>query len=292
MKYYVTHTTRYQYSETVPLGHNQTHLVPRSFTRQRCMSNRLLIQPVPMNTEQWTDFFGNPVHFFALEEEHRELTIAAYSEVEVYSPSYPAPAVTPPWEDVRADLARPRGPLLLDAAQFTYDSPYVQRDPMLGKYAETSFPPRRPLLEAALDLNARIFREFKYDPTATCVNTPPREVFEKRRGVCQDFAHLAIACLRTLGLAARYVSGYLLTDPPQGQPRLIGADASHAWLAVFCPGFGWLDLDPTNNQMPAMRHVTLGWGRDYGDISPIKGLFLGGGQHTMSVAVDVTPVVD
>ncbi len=152
-----------------------------------------------------------------------------------------------------------------------------------------SFTPGRPLLEAALDLTGRIFHEFKYDPTATSVSTPTMEVFEKRRGVCQDFAHLEIGCLRSLGLAARYVSGYLLTDPRPGQPRLVGADASHAWLSVFCPGHGWVDLDPTNNVIPALRHVTVAWGRDYGDVCPIKGVFLGGGSHWMTVAVDVVP---
>ena len=152
-----------------------------------------------------------------------------------------------------------------------------------------SFTPNRPILDAALELNGRIYGDFKYDLTATSLNTPTSELFRTRRGLCQDFAHLLITCLRSLGLAARYVSGYLLTTPPPGQPKLVGSDASHAWVSVFCPGKGWVDLDPTNNQIPQLGHITLGWGRDYSDVSPVKGVFLGGGDHRMCVSVDVAP---
>ena len=179
------------------------------------------------------------------------------------------------------------------APQFTFESPLIRFIDEARDYALRSFAPGRPLLEAALDLTARIFREFKYDPTASCVNTPTEEILRKRRGVCQDFAHLEITCLRSLGLAARYVSGYLLTDPPAGQPKLVGADASHAWLSIYCPQQNcWFDLDPTNNQIPQVRHVTLAWGRDYSDVCPINGIFLGGGDHRMYVSVDVAPTPD
>jgi transglutaminase-like putative cysteine protease len=287
MKYHVSHITTYRYSEPVPLGHNETHLTPRRFERQDCLDSRFSVMPAPAILQTRTDYFGNPVIFFALEEEHAKLTVTATSVVELFEPRWPAGPSTPAWETVRAALAAPADAAALAAALFRFDSPYARRHPRLAEYAGQSFTPGRPLLDAALDLTARIHGQFRYDPAATSVNTPILDVFEKRRGVCQDFAHLEIACLRSLGLAARYVSGYLSTDPPAGQERLVGADASHAWSSLYCPGVGWLDLDPTNNQMPALRHVTIAWGRDYGDVCPIKGVFIGGGHHGMSVAVDV-----
>ncbi len=289
MRDHVEHITTYHYSEPASLGHNMTHLAPRSCEHQRCLFHRLVIEPAPRSMRSHTDYFGNQVDYFTLEEEHTELAIVASSEVDVRGTDSPPPEQTPPWETVRDQLAAAADETALFNSQFTFDSPCVRRDDVLGQYAGLSFTRGRPVLAAALDLTLRIHRDFKYDPSATAVNTPTREVFDKRRGVCQDFAHLQIACLRSLGLAARYVSGYLLTDPPTGQPRLIGADASHAWLSLYGPGYGWVDLDPTNNQIPAIRHVTLGWGRDYGDVAPIQGVFLGGGQHSMSVAVDVVP---
>jgi len=286
MKYEVTHRTTYRYSEPVTLGHNSAHLTPRTLDRQRCLSNRLVILPTPSCLRSWTDYFGNHATYFAVEEEHRELSVTAVSEVAMETPP-PAPTMTCAWEVARDGLWQNCDAVDLAAAPYAFDSPCVVRDERLASYASMSFTPGRPLLEAALDLTARIHRDFRFDPAATSVSTPTMEVFEKRRGVCQDFAHLQIGCLRSLGLAARYVSGYLLTDPRPGQPRLVGADASHAWLGVFCPGHGWVDLDPTNNVIPQMRHVTVAWGRDYGDVCPIKGVFLGGGVHCMTVAVDV-----
>lgn len=289
MKYRVRHTTTYRYSEPASLGHNEAHLAPRDFTGQHCIYHRLTIDPPPTAQRNRRDYFGNRVEYFTLEEEHRQVSVTAESEVELSPRPVPAADATPAWEDVVRSLAAPGDAGLVAASQFVYDSPYARHDDALAEYAAVSFTPSRPVLEAALELTMRIYREFRYDPTATQVNTPVAEVFRKRRGVCQDFAHLEIACLRSLGLAARYVSGYLLTDPPPGQPKLVGADASHAWVSVFCGGAGWVDLDPTNNQIPALRHVTIGWARDYGDICPIKGVFLGGGQHSMAVAVDVAP---
>jgi transglutaminase-like putative cysteine protease len=292
VKYTISHTTTYRYSEAVPLGHNEACLTPRNSPWQRCRMNLIAIRPLPNALQHWTDYFGNRVSYFTVEEDHQELSVHAQSEVEVFEPEYPAPSATPAWENVRSALAAAADPDALAASLFRFASTYVTVHQQLADYALPSFTPQRPLWEAALDLCGRIFTEFKYDPAATCVSTPTLEVLKLRRGVCQDFAHLAIGCLRSLGLAARYVSGYLLTDPPPGQPKLIGADASHAWLSVFCPGAGWLDLDPTNNQAPGRRHVTLAWGRDYGDVCPIRGLVLGGGQHSMTVAVDVTPNAD
>jgi transglutaminase-like putative cysteine protease len=187
-------------------------------------------------------------------------------------------------------LPHDRTPASLDAYQFVFESPRIRPSAEFAKYAAPSFQPGRPFVEALLDLTARIYKEFKFDSKATSVRTPAEEVLKKRRGVCQDFAHLQIACLRSLNLPARYVSGYLRTYPPPGRPRLIGADASHAWVSAYCPGLGWMDVDPTNNVVPSYNHIMLAWGRDYGDVSPLRGVIVGGRDHTLKVAVDVEPV--
>jgi transglutaminase-like putative cysteine protease len=290
VKYRVRHITCYSYHGLVPLCQNQAYLSPRVFDRQQCELSKVTVQPEPIETHAWTDYFGNSALYFAVDVPHDELTVTAESIVKVTAPKLPAPAATPPWEHARDATAKS---LTDKAAQFTFESPLIRFIDEAYDYALPSFAPGRPLLEAVLDLTGRIFREFKYDPTASCVNTPTEETLRKRRGVCQDFAHLEITCLRSLGLAARYVSGYLLTDPPPGQQKLVGADASHAWLSVYCPQQNcWFDLDPTNNQIPQIRHVTLAWGRDYSDVCPIKGVFLGGGDHRMYVSVDVAPTPD
>jgi transglutaminase-like putative cysteine protease len=217
--------------------------------------------------------------------------VSARSLVEVLAVEPGAePELSPPWEDVREAFSpgvrAPAG----DAVEFEHASTYIALAPELAEFARASFTPRRPLLAAAVDLMHTIHREFRFDPSATTITTPVSRVLVERRGVCQDFAHLQISCLRSLGLPARYVSGYLLTDPPPGQPRLTGADASHAWLSVYCPRSGWVDLDPTNDVLPSVRHVTLAWGRDYGDVSPLRGVILGGAQHELEVGVSVVPL--
>ncbi|WP_254513604.1 transglutaminase family protein [Anatilimnocola floriformis] len=292
MKYKVTHTTIYDYSDAVPVCHNEIRLWPRDHRRQVCLQHRLRVRPEPAHTDHRTDYFGNHAGQFAIEQPHNRLTVTAVSQVQVTPPEVPAPSSTPPWEDIRDRFAIGQPPWWLEARQFVLDSPYVQASSALRALAEPSFTPGRPWLEAVLDLTRRIYTEFKYDPAATNVNTALETVLRIRRGVCQDFAHLQIGCLRSLGLPARYVSGYLLTQPPPGQPRLVGADASHAWVAAFCPEAGWIDFDPTNNVIPGVGHVTLAWGRDYGDVCPIKGVVVGGGQHRMRVAVDVAPMLD
>lgn len=288
MQYRVRHSTTYDYADAVPLCQNQAHLTPRNFARQNCLFSRLNIAPAPVTLDRWRDYFGNVMHYFSVEELHRQLVITAESIVERLPAAYPAPDDTPPWESVRDAVAAGADADCLAAAHFTFESPFVRFLPQAKEYAAASFAPGRPLLAAALDLTARIHRDFKYSPAATSVNTPTSEVLVNRRGVCQDFAHLEITCLRSLGLPARYVSGYLVTDPPPGQPKLIGTDASHAWISVFVPGRGFLDFDPSNNQMPDQRHITVAWGRDYRDVCPIQGVFIGG-QHSMRVAVDVAP---
>lgn len=288
MLYRVSHETVYDYGESVSLCHNQVHLIPRTLDYQRCEAGELVVTPTPLRIDPWQDYFGNQVRYFSIGEEHRRLSILVRSVVEVHERPAFLPAWDLGWEDVRCRIAHPGDDECRAAVQFAIPSRLVRYSHEAADYASVSFVPGRPLVDAVFDLTSRIYHEFRYDPTATTVNTPPSEVLRKRRGVCQDFAHLEIACLRSIGLAARYVSGYLLTEPPPGQPKLIGADASHAWLAVFCPGWGWLDVDPTNNQVPDTRHITLAWGRDYSDVCPIQGVVIGGGQPAMRVAVDVS----
>lgn len=286
-RYHITHTTRYVYAEAVSLCQNVAHLTPRVSPRQRADRPTLDIAPVPAVIESRIDYFGNPVSYFTIQEPHRELRVTATHRVEVdRSPPLRASAA---WETVCDRLPRDRSPAWLDAYQFAFDSRYAAADPLFAEYAAISFRPGRPILDAALDLTHRIHAEFAYDPRATTLATPVAEVFACRRGVCQDFAHLQLACLRSLGLAARYVSGYLSTEPPPGEPRLVGADATHAWVSLFCGDAGWIDFDPTNNQVPGNRSILLAWGRDYDDVSPLKGVILGGGPHAVHVSVDVVP---
>ena len=292
MIYKIIHDNIYEYEFAVAMSHNVAHLKARDCGRQTCRHHELRFGIAPAVSSSQVDYYGNPVTFFTMQEPHRRLSVNAVNVVEVHPSAAPEPWRTPPWEQVRSFLAADRDPLTIDAYDFTFHSPYVPLSDELAAYAAPSFWPGRPLLEAVLHLTARIHADFRYDPNATTTATPLSEVLTLRRGVCQDFAHLEIGCLRSLGLAARYVSGYLLTNPPPGKPRLIGVDASHAWLSVYCPEFGWIDLDPTNNQIPAGKHIVLAWGRDYDDVSPIKGVVLGGGRHSVSVAVDVVSLPD
>jgi transglutaminase-like putative cysteine protease len=289
-RYSIKHVTTYTYAEPVSLCQNVAHLTIREHERQRVESATLAITPEPAVIEERTDFFGNPAHYFTVQEPHRELTVEASHEVSVSPQPAPAPGGTPPWEAVRDRLTRDRGQEWFDAYQFVFPSRYAPSDPRYARFAAASFTPGRPILEAALHLTRRVHTEFVYDAKATTVATPVAEVFENRRGVCQDFSHLLLACFRSLGLAARYVSGYLATVPPPGRARLVGADAGHAWVSIFCGEAGWVDQDPTNDVIPDDRHVLVAWGRDYEDVSPLKGVILGGGKHVVRVAVDVIPV--
>lgn len=290
MKYTITHRTLYHYSSGVALCHNEARLLPRQTPWQRCQPSRVAIKPRPALSAEREDFFGNRVLYFAIQDIHQRLEVKIVTDVEVLDTRpFNETSSSPPWQQVRRTLREDPDPEIIEARLFELDSRFVTLDPSFREYAQPSFSPGRPLLEAVADLNRRIFREFTYDPHFTTVATPLNEVLSQRRGVCQDFAHLAIACLRGLGLAARYVSGYLETLPPPGRPRLIGADASHAWLAVYVPGAGWAEFDPTNDCMPQERHVTLAWGRDYGDVAPLTGVMTGGGSHSLDVSVDVAP---
>ena len=248
------------------------------------------ISPTPTIQTARTDYFGNPETHITLQERHSELVLHARSVIEVRESSRPVPSETRPWDEIYRSLEWDLSEPARQALEYAFDSPRTRFTVDLRGYAAASFPPGRPVLEGALDLTRRIFQDFDYDKTATTVSTPIDEVFAGRRGVCQDFAHLELACLRSLRVPARYVSGYLLTKAPEGKDKLVGSDASHAWLSVWCPGHGWIDLDPTNNLLVSVEHVAIGIGRDYGDVSLVNGVIFGGGAHTIEVAVDVNPI--
>ena len=293
VRYRARHSTRYDYGEDVPVSHHLVHLAARSHPRQRCRRSQLMVSPMPAVRSDYSDYFGNPVSYVAVQEPHRWLEVASEIEIEVRAPERFNPEATPPWDRLRhlarslagADEATAIG-------QFVFDSTLVRGSPDLLEYAAPSFPRGRPIGQALLDLNSRINEEFAFDATATTVSTPLDEVLAKRRGVCQDFAHLTIGCLRSLGLPARYVSGYLRTLPPPGQPRLVGADASHAWVSAWVGGERWIDLCPTNGRLVDSDFITLAWGRDYDDVSPVRGVIMGGAGQGLKVSVDVEVVDD
>ncbi|MBF0469325.1 MAG: transglutaminase family protein [Desulfamplus sp.] len=287
MKYRISHMTRYQYGDAASLSHNELFLTPRNTSVQSCIRSTTTLSPLPSAISRRTDYFGNTVVTTTIESPHNVLEIMASSDIKLNPVTVIVPDLTPSWEQARETLWRHPMPDDLEAFQFVFGSPMIPVDNRFAAWAKDLFEPGVPILKAALDLTERIFKEFKYDPSATTTTTAVETAFDIKRGVCQDFAHIEIACLRSLGLAARYVSGYLHTQPPPGKPKLVGADASHAWLSIYIPGTGWVDLDPTNNVIPTDQHLTLAWGRDYGDVTPVKGTVLGGGQHQLSVSVDV-----
>jgi transglutaminase-like putative cysteine protease len=290
MKYRVTHKTRYVYGASVPLSHNVLRLHPRPTHWQTCHDFNLIIHPIPAQRRERIDFFGNHETWISVQESHRELLIEGRGEIETAARQYVAPAASPAWEKVPAMLNTRLDSESLLARQFTFDSPMIPRAPELAEYAKPSFNPGAPIAECAINLTERIYKDFKFDTKTTTIGTPILKVLAQRSGVCQDFAQLEIGCLRSLGLAARYVSGYLVTKPPPGKERLVGADASHAWLSVYIPQHGWLDLDPTNGSVPNNEHLTLAFARDYTDIVPIKGVVTGGQRHSMFYSVDVAPL--
>jgi len=289
MNFKVTHMTRYLYSAPVSLCRNQACILPRETLQQKCLSSQLQIEPPPSDLRERSDFFGNRLSHFAIQEAHKELLVTATSEVSVAAadPARLGKGNLRSWDEVGRILAADRSTDTLAALPFLYDSPFIKRFPKLVDFARPSFPANRPLVDAVTDLMQRIYHEFTYDPGFSTISTPLDEVLKNRRGVCQDFAHLGIACLRSMGLAARYVSGYIETLPPPGQERLVGADASHAWFSVYAADAGWIDFDPTNNQIPVEQHITVSWGRDFSDVSPLRGIALGGGKHKVIVSVDV-----
>ena len=284
-RFRIEHLTRYRYDQDVGLNYGEARLLPRDAPDQRVLESRLELDPHPDDSRERRDAWGNRVVWFMSRRPHRTLSVTAHSLIE-RDPA-PAPETSPAWEEVAARLHPPSGDAVA-AREFCLESPMIAPHEEAAEYARASFPPGRPLLDAVADLAARIHADFEYRPNATQIDTPLDEVLRERHGVCQDFAHLAVAGLRGLGLAARYVSGYLETTPPAGMPRQVGADASHAWIGVWLPDLGWFDFDPTNGIAAGAGHLTLAWGRDYGDVTPLKGVIHGGDSHTLDVAVTVT----
>ncbi len=290
MKYCITHKTNYESRESVSIGHNQAWLELRPVSWQQVDSFNLTIEPEPSVQTRRIDSFHNPVHLFSFNEGYQQLTVTATSVVTVTDFVHQEAQMNVAWEQVVSGVRNHASADDRDAAEFEFVSPRIFWSEDKSRYALESFVPGRSIRDALLDLTQRIHTEFVYDSRATTVNTPVDEVFRLRRGVCQDFAHLQIAMLRSLGIPARYVSGYLRTMPAEGKPRLVGADATHAWLSAYCGDGQWLDVDPTNNTVCSTDHVTLAWGRDYSDVPPLTGVFIGGGQHRLIVNVDVLPL--
>ena len=290
MNYHITHRTLYEYTAPVSVSHHVARLEPLATATQSRESFSLQIFPMPALRRARTDYFGNQLCFFAIQEIQSRLEIITSSRVMV-QPKKPAQNESAaPWESVAEMFRDPVSPEVVEPYEFVFDSPQIRASLELFDYARESFVEGTPLVAGVRDLTQRIFKDFKFDPKATTVATPLEEVWANRRGVCQDFAHLGIACLRSLGLPARYVSGYLRTRSPEGRPRLVGADASHAWFSIFSPGTGWIDFDPTNNVQAAEEHITVAYGRDFGDVSPVAGILTGGGRHIVRVAVDVEEI--
>lgn len=298
LRFRIRHVTQYRYSDPVEISQSALWLTPRTTPTQRVTASKIDVSPRPDVFTTRLDYFGNTASYLHVQERHEQVTVLATNDIELTPPTYPPPDATPPWESARDALLTAKAHELpggIDAIQHRFNSRFVRTSHELRDYALGSFTPARPVLEALLDLTRRIHKEFRYDPASTTIATPIEQVFAERAGVCQDFAHLQIAMLRSLGLASRYVSGYLHNQPRDsapkapalGKPRLVGADASHAWVSLFVPPIGWIDADPTNNTLPRKQHITLAWGRDYGDVTPMRGVILGGGAHEVSVAVDV-----
>lgn len=285
-KYKIVHKTVYEYSEIVGLCHNEFHLKPRESERQKLLDFRIFVNPSAALVKERFDYFGNPVHYLSVEDTHTNFEVVSESIVEVNTKQ----------SDERGDLdatemlellAGLSGEEYLSMTEWRLDSPIVEKSETLAQYGRDLFQTGQPFLESVAELNTRIYNDFEYLNGITHAGTPALEAFQGKKGVCQDFAHVAIGVLRSLGFPARYVSGYIETFPPPGKPKLVGADATHAWFSVWTPSTGWVDFDPTNNQLTGKGYITTAWGRDYSDVTPIKGVVFGGGSHTVQVAVDV-----
>ena len=291
MRYHVRHETSYAYSGDVVHSHQLLHLTPRESVYQSCVSHDVAIEPAPAYRAADSDAFGNTVTRLEFDRPHRRLDVAAEMTVDI-TQRPTCSEDSEPWERARSRFnyaARPPAEGLLEATRYRFESPYVRIKQRFTDYGDSCFEAGKPLLKCAESLMLKLYEEMTYAPGETSIGTPLLEVLKTKRGVCQDFAHLMIACMRARGFPARYVSGYLRTTPPPGVARLIGADASHAWVAVYCPTGGWVEFDPTNGVKANTNHITLAWGRDFGDVSPLRGVIVGGGHHTLSVRVTVTP---
>ncbi|MBK5272603.1 MAG: transglutaminase family protein [Bacteroidia bacterium] len=287
MLYAVEHTTTYQYHELVSLCHNIAALSPRNTATQTCKAFNILISPLPEILEEHTDFFGNKLYYFVIEQEHEKLTVTVKLQVEKSDTTNACKtAPVQSWESVRNLISSSRG-AYMEEKQFTLPTEITTSTPEIKMYAEKIFTSGKPLFNAVYDLIKNIYTDFIFTPGFTTISTPLSVVMKEKKGVCQDFAHLAISCIHSMGLPTRYVSGYLETLAPVGKEKLIGVDASHAWISVFIPEMGWVDFDPTNNQLATEQYITIGWGRDYFDIIPLKGVIMSSSSHELKVSVDV-----
>ena len=289
MDYLVRHRTTYRYVQDVSHSWHLAHLKPRSTPHQTVHDSNISLSLAPATRVGREDYFNNPCEWFSIDQAHTRLEVMAESSVSVEPPQERPSRESLSWEEVRKLLEHAADDETRDAVQFMFDSPLISFGEDVVAYGAMSFPPGRPILAGAMELMNRVHKDFRYDTTVTDVTTPVDRVFEIRAGVCQDLAHAAIAALRAVGLPARYVSGYLMTRPPPGRQRLLGADASHAWFSIWAPPFGWVDLDPTNDLLVSESHVTAAWGRDYSDVAPVSGIILGGHDHVVDVGVDVIP---
>jgi transglutaminase-like putative cysteine protease len=290
MRYRVRHETVYRYGGDVAHSHQLLHLTPRDSANQTCRSRTITLDPQPSTRREDVDAFGNCVTRLEYDLPHDRLEVLAEVAVQVDAPRDVTDTESAAWDRVRDALTYSGQPMTaadLDACRFRMESSYVRVKQTFSDYAADCFAPGRPLLAGAESLMHKVHRDFSYEPGTTNISTSAIEAFAARRGVCQDFAHIMLACLRSRGLAARYVSGYLRTTPPGSDAALLGADASHAWVSVFCPPFGWIDLDPTNDVRVSTDHIVIAWGRDFGDVSPLRGVIVGGGRHRLSVRVSV-----
>jgi transglutaminase-like putative cysteine protease len=288
MNYQVTHTTKYIYKELVALCHNEAKIFPKNFKSQVCSDTEITIEPQPEIYNEKIDFFGNSCIYFSVQHPHNKMEVTAVSQVQTFPESYLQLNLSSnlSWEAVR-DFVSYSLDAPIDVKQYRLNSHFVPALPAARQFAEPSFWPGRSAFEAAFDIMQRIYSNFKFVPGFTTISTPLQDVFKQKKGVCQDFAHVAIACMRSMGLATRYVSGYIETLPPVGKEKLVGSDASHAWFSVYIPETGWVDFDPTNNMLPSEKHITVAWGRDFLDVTPLKGVIFSSGRHELKVSVDV-----
>ncbi len=289
MRYRVTHRTEYRSVEPISVGHNEAWLTPRDTPTQTCLNHQIEISPGPSIIVTRVDYFQNTTTQFAFNQGYDTLVVTSINDIEVHAP---IPAETPSlaWEEVRDTVQAHQTEEDFSALEFTFNSPRCRVSAEFADYAMESFPAGGAIRDCIAELMHRFYDDFQYDSTATTVSTPVEQVFRTRRGVCQDFAHLLISMLRSIKIPARYVSGYLRTLPPPGKPHLVGADASHAWLSVYCGPEGWVDIDPTNNQFTSTDHITIAWGRDYMDVAPLKGVYIGGSSPQLLVSVDMSEI--
>lgn len=292
MRYRIQHITEYIYSDMVSHCYNLAHMIPRSTQRQKCISSDIKVEPLTAVASRREDYFGNHAYHFEIQQPHKKLVITATSLVDT-GPQCSAPEldIGITCGDAQRLLQTSQEPDLLLAKEFMFDSPMIKASQALREYAEPSFSADQTLLSSVMHLTRRIYTDFKYSPQSTTVATPLSEVLAKKRGVCQDFAHLQIGCLRAMGFPAKYVSGYIETLPSPGKEKLVGTDASHAWISVFSPTEGWVEFDPTNNCVAADQHIITAWGRDYFDVTPLRGIIFGGGEKpVLNISVDVARI--